>query len=150
VAVLLVAADALVVVDAVTAAVQDEFAPVHLERARVVRRMPVDDVGAAVDEQVGKVDLVRRHAVSPVRPPVNRDDHDITRLPGLMYPAADGVGGAAGQVRQEVPAWPASGSGPALRDAAGLRATREDEPPPAGPDADGHGRPGAIGVGPGA
>lgn len=57
VAVLLVAGDALVVVDEVPAAVQDQPVPVDLDGARVVRGVAVDDIGAAVHQGVGEAAL---------------------------------------------------------------------------------------------
>ena len=50
---LFVPADALVVVDGITAAVQGEPAPVDLDGAGVVGGMAVDQVGPAVDQPVG-------------------------------------------------------------------------------------------------
>ena len=48
----LMAGNALVVVDAVPAAVQDQLAPEHLDRAGVVRGMTVDEIDAAADQPV--------------------------------------------------------------------------------------------------
>jgi len=66
VAVLPVAPDALIVVDAVAATVEDELAAEHLDRPGVVRGVTVDQVDPAVDQPVGETDLVGPHAVPPV------------------------------------------------------------------------------------
>ena len=87
------AADALVVIDAVAAAVQDELAAEHLDRARVVGGVAVDQVGAAVDQPAGEAHLIRVHAVSPVGSPVDGDHHDVTGPPGRLHLADEVVGG---------------------------------------------------------
>jgi hypothetical protein len=66
--VLLIAGDALVVVDAVAAAVQDELAAEHLDRARVMRGVAVDEVDTAADQPVGEADLVRVHVIPQLDP----------------------------------------------------------------------------------
>lgn len=43
--------------------------------------MTVDDVDAAIDESVREADMLVGYLVSPVRPPVNRHDDDISRAP---------------------------------------------------------------------
>jgi hypothetical protein len=89
----LVAGDALVVIDAVAAAVQDELAAVHLDRARVVAGVAVDEVDAAVDQPAGEAHLIRVEAVSPVRSPVDGDDGDVAGPPGRLHLADDVIGG---------------------------------------------------------
>ena len=123
--VLLMTGDAFVVVDAVAAAVQDELAPEHLDRARVMRGVAVDEVDTAADQPVGEADLVRVHVIPPVGSPVDGDDHDVTGPPGGPRPAGDVVGGGAGQIGQQVDAGPGRGSGPACRDPAGTRRARD-------------------------
>jgi hypothetical protein len=76
-----VAADALVVVDEVAAAVEDELPVVHLDRPGMVRGVAVHDVHAAVDETVGERALVPRHVVPPVAAPVDGDDDEVARAP---------------------------------------------------------------------
>src|SRR5215472_18345646 len=115
--VLLVAADALVVVDAIAAAVEDELAPVDLDRAGMVRGVAVDQVDAAVDEPAGEADLVTVHAIPPVGSPVDGHDRDVARLPGGAHPGDDTIGGSLAQVGQEVHSRPAAGGGPSGGDA---------------------------------
>src|SRR5207244_11592655 len=78
--VLLIAGDALVVVDAAAATIQDELAPEHLNRARVMRGMTVHQVDAAADQPVSEADLIRVHVIPPVGSPVDGEDRKSTRL----------------------------------------------------------------------
>ncbi len=89
----LVAGDALVIIDAVAAAVQDEPAAVHLDRARVVWGVAVHHVDAAVDQSAGEAHLIGVHAVSPVGSPVDGDHRDVTGPLGRLHLAEDAVGG---------------------------------------------------------
>jgi hypothetical protein len=66
VSVLLVAGDVFVVVDAVAAAAQDEFAAVYLDGSRVVRGVAVDQVDAAADQPAGEPDRAAVQAVFSV------------------------------------------------------------------------------------
>ena len=93
----LVAADAFVIVDAIAAAVEDEPAPVDLDRAGVMRGVAVDQVDTAVDQPSGEADLVVIHVISPVGAPVDGHHGNVTGLLNGLYPADDIVGGAAGQ-----------------------------------------------------
>jgi hypothetical protein len=66
-----VAADALVVVQEIAAAVEDELVPIYLEAHRVVRGVAVHDVHSrGIDEHVGKGTLPGWDAVAPVAAPV--------------------------------------------------------------------------------
>jgi hypothetical protein len=58
----------IVVIDAVTAAVQDELAAVHLDRARVVGGVTVDHVDYAVDQPAGEPNRHRGPRRSPPSP----------------------------------------------------------------------------------
>src|SRR6266566_1321292 len=108
----LVAADALVVVDGIAAAIQDQSAPVDLDGAGVVGGVAVDEIGPSVDELVRETNLVIRHAIPPVAAPVHRHDNDVTRLPDGLHPGNEVPGGSAGQARQEIDARPRGGRGP--------------------------------------
>ena len=94
----LMAGYALVVIDAVAAAVQDELAPEHLDRARVMRGVAVGEVDAAVDQGAGEAHLIRVYAVSPVRSPVDGDHRDVTGPPGRPHLADEIAGGRRRQV----------------------------------------------------
>ena len=149
VAVLVVVPDALVVVDAVAAAVEDELAPEHLDRARVVRGVTVDQVGPAVDQPVGEADLAGAHAIPPVRSPVDGDHSEVT---GPLFgpdPAGDIVGGGVGQIRQHVDAGPVPGGGPVGRDPAGTGAARQHDDTAAARHRDGYRPPRLLAVPPG-
>src|SRR5713226_1623479 len=110
------AGNAFVVVDAVTAAVEDELAAEDLDRAGVVRGVAVDEVDAPVDQPAGEADLIRAHVIPPVGSPVDGDDHNVTGPLRCPHPAGGVVGGGAGQIGQEVDAGPARGGGPVCRD----------------------------------
>src|SRR5271157_3449492 len=140
------AADAFVVVDAVAAAVEDELAPVGLDRPGVVRGVAVDHVDTAVDEAAGEAGLVTGHVIPPVGAPVDGDDDDVAGLPGGARPGDDLVGGGAGQVGQEIYARPGGGGGPSRGDAAGHRPAGEDHGTAASGHRDDCGLPCAGGV----
>src|SRR5947208_3628706 len=69
--VVLVAGDALVVVDEVAAPVEDELPRVHLQGARMVRGVAVDEVHAGVDQGVRTGGLGAGDEVAPVGAPVD-------------------------------------------------------------------------------
>src|SRR5207244_11826243 len=81
---LLVARNAFVVIDEVTAAVQDQLSTPQLDAFRMMRRMAVHDVYARrVDQPVGEAAVLRRNAMSPIPAPMNRcDDHVAGALCG--------------------------------------------------------------------
>ena len=58
--------DEVVGVGAVAAAVEDEPAAEHLDGPGVVRGVAVYQVDAAVDQLVGKADLIRFDVIAPV------------------------------------------------------------------------------------
>ena len=68
--ILIVTPDALVVIDQVPAAVQDQLPLIDLDRPWMMRGVSMHYVDAAVDEAVRKVDLVGCHTVPPVASPV--------------------------------------------------------------------------------
>jgi len=87
------AVDAFVVVGEVTAAVEDQFAAMHLGGERMVRGMPVHEIGGTgLDELVSDAAMESRHRADPVPAPVKRHDDDIT----LASPRTD-VGDGGGQ-----------------------------------------------------
>ena len=76
--------DALVVVDEVAAAVEDEAAAVDLDRPRMVRRMAVHHIGRVKVDQPARELLVRlRYLHAPVAAPVQREQHAVARSPPL-------------------------------------------------------------------
>jgi hypothetical protein len=62
--------DALVVIDQISTAVQDQFPTVDLDGPRMVRGMPMHQVGTAVDQPVCEADVIGCDAVAPVAAPV--------------------------------------------------------------------------------
>ena len=74
------AGDALVVVDEIAAAVENEPVTIHLDGADVMRRVPVDEIDTTFDQPMGKLDKVLRDIESPVGAPVNRNHRDVARL----------------------------------------------------------------------
>lgn len=81
ISVLLVTADALVVVDKITTAVQDQLLAVDLDGPRMVRGMPMHKIYSAVDEPAREADLLRLDPIPPVRTPVRRNDGQVAGLP---------------------------------------------------------------------
>jgi len=81
ISVLPMAADALVIIDKITAAVQDQLLAVDLDGPRMVRGMPMYKVDAAINEAVRKADLLRIDPIPPVRAPVCRYDCHIFGMP---------------------------------------------------------------------
>lgn len=63
-------ADALAVVDEVTAAVEDQATAIDLDRPGVVGGMTVDDVHPTVYEAVSEPHLLGRNGIPPVGAPV--------------------------------------------------------------------------------
>jgi hypothetical protein len=55
-------------VDAVAAAVEDELVPIYVDRVRMVRGVPLDDVNATVNEPVRAPDLSVENVVSQLEP----------------------------------------------------------------------------------
>src|SRR5262249_32251565 len=111
-----VTADPLVVVDEVAAAVKDEPLAVDLDRAGVMRRVAVDEVGPGVDELLRQPDLVHGDLVPPIGSPVNGDYDDVAapfRPAHLANQRGDGI---AGQV---VDPWAIRAGLPRRRNAAG-------------------------------
>jgi hypothetical protein len=71
VAVLLVPGDALVVIDQVAAAIQDQPAPVDLDWQRMMRRVPAYQMDSGTDQTLREREVLGRHVVAPVRPPMD-------------------------------------------------------------------------------
>ena len=75
------ASDAFVVVDEVTAAVQDELPSIDFDPLDVVRRVAVNDVDPClIDQPVCELSVSGGYAIAPVAAPVNRRDDDVMRL----------------------------------------------------------------------
>lgn len=73
-------ADALIVVDKVAAAVDDELAPINLQSLGVMGRVTVDDIGTGlVDQLVSERYLTLANVVTPVTAPMYGRDDDIVR-----------------------------------------------------------------------
>ena len=129
ISVLLVAADPLVIVDKIAAAIQDQFLAVDLERPRMVRGMSMDKIDSAVDEPMRKAHLFRFDAIAPVRAPVCGDDHHVTGLPYVAHPAAQLIGECLSKGGKKMDAWLILGGCPPEWDTAGWRAESEDQDP---------------------
>ena len=98
---LLMAADALVVIDKITAAVQDQLALVDLQGSWMMRGVPMHKIDSAVDEAVGKAHLVHIDPVAPVRAPVSRDNRQVAGLSYVSYVAAQIIGSGLGESGDE-------------------------------------------------
>jgi hypothetical protein len=81
-----VPANSLVVIDKVPAAIEDEPVTIDLDRKRMMRRVAVDNVDAAVDQPARKSDVLSRRFVSPIAAPMDRGDRDV--LAALDFPDA--------------------------------------------------------------
>ena len=68
---LIMAADALIVVHQIPTAVQDQLSTVDLDRPRMVRGMPMNQMNPSVDQAVCKVGVFGCNVVTPVATPVN-------------------------------------------------------------------------------
>lgn len=131
VAELLVSVDAFVVGEEVAAAVHDRLARVHLERPRVMRRMPVHHVDPAVDERVREADVLLGDLVAPVPSPVDRDDDDVARAPDPRCAIDDGGGLVVAEIAEERDAGCILARRPPRRDAARRMTDAEHEHAPA-------------------
>ena len=85
ISILIMTADALIVIDQVPTAVQDQLCD-RPRWPRMVRGMPMHHVDASVEQAMREVDLIGRDAVAPALPSVRR------RLSGHPV-AASGVSG---------------------------------------------------------
>jgi len=83
-----VAGDALVVIDASPQPYRMSC-PEHLDRARMMRGMTVDQVDAAVDQSAGEASLVRVQRRIPVRSPVDGRPPRRRGPPGRLHLADD-------------------------------------------------------------
>src|SRR5206468_2966169 len=103
----LLATDALVVIQEVAAAIEDQPIPVDFHALDVMGRMAMNDVHTGpVDQAVGEVDLLLRDAKTPVASPMDREDHDVP-FTGMTYDrGCDFLHGLVGEIREEVDAWP--------------------------------------------
>ena len=91
------ARDALVVVDEVAAAVEDQLAAAPLDAFRMVRRVAVQHVDPArINQPVRELLLLDRNAIAPVAAPVNRDHDDV---PCALF-GADALGQSIGTARR--------------------------------------------------
>src|SRR5260370_11016589 len=80
--VLLMPTDSFVVIDEVAAAIKDQPVSIDLDRTRMMGRVAVDDVNAAVDQPVGKLDALATHFRSPLRAPMApANTHALAPLP---------------------------------------------------------------------
>jgi len=94
--------------------------------------MAVNDIHPALDEPVGKLDLLVGDLVAPVGAPVDRCDAHVAGPLGVADPARHAPGSLFGKILQQVDARPILGRAPLRGDAAGGRAEREDEDTPPG------------------
>jgi hypothetical protein len=82
VTVALVTTDAFIVVQEITAAIENEAVSIDFDRSRMMRRMPVNDRHAClVDEGPGQNLLLIRNVISPIGSPMDRNDDEIARSP---------------------------------------------------------------------
>ena len=125
----LMAGDPLVVVDQVTAAVQDQLAAIHLDRPRMVRRVSVHDVDTAVDQPVGEADLIGVDVVAPVGSPVHRHHDDVTGPAHLRRRRQSSIGRRSVRAATMLTPGRSRRGRPAVRNAAGRRAEGEDDDP---------------------
>src|SRR5260370_7980773 len=78
----LVSADPFIVVQKITAAIENETISINFDRSRMMRRMPVNDRHAClVDESPGQNLLLIRNVISPIGSPMDRNDDEIARSP---------------------------------------------------------------------
>src|SRR5262245_65406030 len=106
----------------------------------------MDHIDPAVDEPVGKADLVVGHVVPPVGTPVDGRDDNVTGLPYRPGPGDEVIGGGAGQAGQESDPRPRGGRGPVRRESAGGGPRGDDHYPGAAGDPSGRGPAGLGGV----
>src|SRR5712664_3077616 len=82
VTVALVTTDPFIVVQKITAAIENETISINFDRSRMMRRMPVNDRHAClVDESPGQNLLLIRNVTSPIGSPMDRNDDEIARSP---------------------------------------------------------------------
>ena len=122
------AADPLVVVQEVAAAVEDRAPAVDLDRHRVVRGVAVDDVdGRALHQRVREAPVSGGNVVPPVGAPVHRRHDDVARAPRALHEPGHALDGLVGEVRQQVDARRRRARRPVARNAGVRGAEGEDE-----------------------
>ena len=131
--ILIVAADALVVIDQIPTAVQDQLPAVDLDGPRMVGGVPMHHVDAAVDQAVREADLIGCDAVAPVAAPMCGDDCQVTRLSRLEYLVAKLIGSGIAEGSDDMDAGSVIGGRPLVGDAAGRRTEGKDQDPSACP-----------------
>jgi hypothetical protein len=112
VTVALVTTDPFIVVQKITAAIENETISINFDRSRMMRRMPVNDRHAClVDESPGKNLLLIRNVISPIG---SQWIETTMRSPGLLTATTWSLGGVAqGRRGQGMPgSRPADRSGP--------------------------------------
>src|SRR4030095_4449444 len=72
--------DSFIIGDEVTAAIENEPAFKDFDRFYVMRRVPMHDCDALLNQVMSKQDLFTRNFVAPVATPVDRRDYQIARL----------------------------------------------------------------------
>ena len=81
VTIVFVALNALVIVQKIAAAVEDQPIAVDLDPLGMMRGMAVNDRNiSALDKAMGKVPLPFRNVITPIRSLMNRDNNHVTRL----------------------------------------------------------------------
>src|SRR6266566_5391731 len=130
VTVALVTTGPFIVVQKITAAIENETISINFDRSRMMRRMPVNDRHAClVDESPGQNLLLIRNVISPIGSPMDRNDDEIARPPE-RHDLVSGLQRARlAQVRQQVDAWSVGCRSPLERDAARCRSERKDQEP---------------------
>src|SRR5439155_12403990 len=127
VAELFVTPDALVVVDEVSATVEDEPVCVYLNGPWMVRGVAMDQIDAAIDQPMSEAHILARHRVAPVAPPVNGGDQKVPRTFGTRHAIENRDRGRLGQILEQGDARTRGASGPTRGDASGFGADRKHD-----------------------
>lgn len=123
-------ADAFVVVNDVTASVQDRFTAIYLDWPRMVRGMSVDHVDAGVDQSVRERDVAGCGRIAPIGSPMHRDYGDIAGAFVRQHLCRHIVGDVAlRRIPDQPHSGPVAAGGPGFGDAAGFRRYRADDHP---------------------
>jgi hypothetical protein len=96
----LVAADAFVVIQEVSTPIQDEAIAIDFHCNRVMRGVAVDNGNTCiVDEFVGEAAVLHGNFESPVRPPMDGQDNDVTSPSQASHALGDLRNACVGEIR---------------------------------------------------
>src|SRR5947207_2041897 len=124
-----VTADAFVVGQKVTAAVEKELALVNLHPFHVMRGMRVHERDTFVDQTVSERDLFPRNFVAPIAAPVDRGNEQIAELLVLAHLIRDSYGSGFGKILEQIHSGTKTCCTPLLRNPAAGRSEREKKEP---------------------